>query len=115
MEKRVFTVLDYPEVGKKTGRYTGSSPAQVAHKVFNKLCKKYNFYDNEGGTKYLVFYLEDVSSKKVYPFIGTPVVLHKPIEVNYGNNTLKINHRNIVTKYTKDMVEVFSNQPEKSM
>ena len=115
MEKRVFTIVDFPEEGKNTGKYTGKSPSQVAHKVFNKLCKHYNFYNSEGGTKYLVFYIQDINSKKVYPYIGTPVVLQKPIEVNYENNTLKINHRNIVTKYTKDMQETFSNHPEKSM
>jgi len=113
--KRYFTIMDFPEKNKNTGKYSGNSPAQVATKVFNKLAKYYNFYDNFGGTKYLVFNIKDLGSGKVYPFIGTPVVLHEPIEINLKNKTLKITHRNIVAKYDKDMQTVFKNEPEKSM
>lgn len=113
MEKKYFTVLDFPEKGKNSGKYSGKSPGQVAAKVFNKLAKHYNFYDNLGGTKYLVFYLKDLESNKVYPFIGTPVLLHKPIEVNLEDKTLKVTHRNIVAKYDKDMEETFKKNPEK--
>jgi len=114
-EKRYFTICDFPEKGKNTGKYSGENPAQVATKVFNKLAKHYNFYNNYGGTKYLVFNILDLGSRKVYSFIGTPVVLHEPIEVNLRNKTLKITHRNIVAKYDKDMQEVFKREPEKSM
>lgn len=107
MDKRTFTILDFPEKGKNSGKYTGKSPSQVANKVFNKLAKHFNFYNNEGGTKYLVFYLKDINNGKIYPYIGTPIVLHNPIEVNYKNNTLKITHRNIVAKYDKEMKSVF--------
>ena len=113
MEKRYFTVLDFPERGRNTGKYVGNTPGQVAAKVFNKLARHYNFYNNFGGTKYLVFYLKDLGSKKVYPFIGTPVVLNEPIEVNLKDKTLKVTHRNIVAKYDKDMEETFKRNPEK--
>ena len=66
----------------KTGSYTGVSPAIVANKVFNKLAKKMNFIDNLGGTKYLVFTIQDVNTKKIFPFIGTIIFLKNPIQVD---------------------------------
>lgn len=105
--KRKFTVLDFPQKGVNSGVYSGSSPSTVASKIFNKLAKKLNFYDNEGGKKYLVFYMQDINSKKIYPYIGTVVILQKPIEINYSQKNIKINHRNIVAKYDNNMKEVF--------
>ncbi len=110
--KRKFTILDFPQKGTNSGVYTGSTPANVANKVFNKLAKKMNFYDNLGGTKYLVFYIQDLDSKKVYPYIGTIIILQNPIELNYSNKNIKVNHRNIVAKYDKNMMEVFKNYLE---
>jgi len=104
---RKFTILDYPQNGQNKGSYSGKSPSVVANKVFNKLCKDLNFFDNEGGTKYLVFYLKDLESGKVYPFIGTPVILQNPIEIDYQNKQLTVTHRNVVAKYDKNMEEVF--------
>ncbi len=106
-EKRKFTLLDYPQKGTNTGVYSGSTPASVASKIFNKLSKNMNFYDNENGTKYLVFHIQDTDSKKIYPYIGTIIVLKKPIEINYSQKNLKIHHRNIVAKYDNNMKEVF--------
>jgi len=107
--KRKFTILDYPTKGTNTGTYSGASASIVANKVFNKLTKEMNFVDNLGGTKYLVFYLQDIKSKKIYPFIGTIVLLKGPVEVDYENKNLKINHRIIVAKYDNNMRETFKN------
>lgn len=108
-KKRKFTVLDFPSKGTNYGNYTGSTPSIVANKVFTKLCKQLNFINNLGGTKYLVFYIQDLNSKKIYPFIGTIILLQNPIEVNYSKKSVQINHRNIVAKYDNNMREVFKN------
>ena len=107
--KKRFTLIDYPEKGQKNGLYTGKSPSIVANKIFNKLAKKLNFIDNLGGTKYLVFYIKDIDSNKIYPFIGTIIVLQNPIEVDYNKKNVKITHRNIVARYDNNMREVFKN------
>ena len=111
-DKRKFTILDYPQKGTTSGTYTGKSPAVVANKVFTKLSKKLSFYDNLDGTKYLVFYIQDLDTKKIYPYIGTVIVLENPIEVNYAEKNMKITHRNIVSKYDKNMKDVFKNNLE---
>lgn len=105
--KKRFCIVDYPVRGQNTGVYTGSSKIVVANKIFNKLVKEFNYYDNELGTKYLLFYMMDLDSKKIDGYIGTIIVLDNPIIVEKNGNHIEITHRNVVTRYTKDMEEIF--------
>jgi hypothetical protein len=105
--KKRFCIVDYPVRGQNTGLYTGASKIVVANKIFNKLVKEFNYYDNELGTKYLLFYMMDLDTKKIDGYIGTIIVLDNPIIVEKNGNQIEITHRNVVTRYTKDMKEIF--------
>ena len=105
--KKRFCIVDYPVRGQNTGLYTGASKIVVANKIFNKLVKEFNYYDNELGTKYLLFYMMDLDTKKIDGYIGTIIVLDNPIIVEKNGNQIEITHRNVVTRYTKDMEEIF--------
>jgi hypothetical protein len=105
--KKRFCIVDYPVKGQNTGVYTGSTKIVVANKIFNKLIKEFNYYDNELGTKYLLFYMMDLDTKKIDGYIGTIIVLDDPIIVEKNGNQVEITHRNVVTRYTKDMEEIF--------
>ena len=105
--KKRFCIVDYPVRGQNTGVYTGASKIVVANKIFNKLVKEFNYYDNEMGTKYLLFYMMDLDTKKIDGYIGTIIVLDNPIIVEKNGNHIEITHRNVVTRYTKDMEEIF--------
>ena len=105
--KKRFCIVDYPVRGQNTGVYTGSSKIVVANKIFNKLVKEFNYYDNEMGTKYLLFYMMDLDTKKIDGYIGTIIVLDNPIIFEKNGNQVEITHRNVVTRYTKDMKEIF--------
>ena len=105
--KKRFCIVDYPVKGQNTGVYIGSSKIVVANKIFNKLVKEFNYYDNEMGTKYLLFYMMDLDSKKMDGYIGTIIVLDNPMVVERNGNQIEITHRNVVTRYTKDMEEIF--------
>jgi hypothetical protein len=105
--KKRFCIVDYPVKGQNTGVYTGTSKIVVANKIFNKLVKEFNYYDNEMGTKYLLFYMMDIDSKKMDGYIGTIIVLDSPMVVERNGNQIEITHRNVVTRYTKDMEEIF--------
>ena len=105
--KKRFCIVDYPVKGQNTGVYIGSSKIVVANKIFNKLVKEFNYYDNEMGTKYLLFYMMDLDTKKIDGYIGTIIVLDNPIIVEKNGNQIEITHRNVVTRYTKDMEEIF--------
>ena len=105
--KKRFCIVDYPVRGQNTGLYTGASKIVVANKIFNKLVKEFNYYDNELGTKYLRFYMMDLDTKKIDGYIGTIIVLDSPMVVERNGNQIEITHRNVVTRYTKDMEEIF--------
>jgi hypothetical protein len=105
--KKRFCIVDYPVRGQNTGVYTGASKIVIANKIFNKLVKEFNYYDNEMGTKYLLFYMMDLDTKKIDGYIGTIIVLDNPIIVEKNGNHVEITHRNVVTRYTKDMEEIF--------
>ena len=105
--KKRFCIVDYPVKGQNTGVYTGATKIVIANKIFNKLVKEFNYYDNELGTKYLVFYMMDLDTKKIDGYIGTIILLDHPIVVERNGNSIEITHRNVVTKYTKDMKEIF--------
>ena len=105
--KKRFCIVDYPVKGQNTGVYIGATKIVVANKIFNKLVKEFNYYDNELGTKYLVFYMMDLDTKKIDGYIGTIIVLDNPIIVEKNGNHIEITHRNVVTKYTNDMKEIF--------
>jgi len=105
--KKRFCIVDYPVRGQNTGVYTGASKIVIANKIFNKLVKEFNYYDNELGTKYLLFYMMDLDTKKIDGYIGTIIVLDNPIIVEKNGNQIEITHRNVVTRYTKDMEEIF--------
>ena len=105
--KKRFCIVDYPIKGQNTGLYTGASKIVVANKIFNKLVIEFNYYDNEMGTTYLLFYMMDLDSKKIDGYIGTIIVLDNPIVVEKNGNQIEITHRNVVTRYTKDMEEIF--------
>ena len=107
VSKKRFCIVDYPVRGQNTGLYTGSSKIVIANKIFNKLVKEFNYYDNEMGTKYLLFYMMDLDTKKMDGYIGTIIVLDNPIIVEKNGNNIEITHRNVVTRYTKDMKEIF--------
>jgi hypothetical protein len=104
---KIFTIVDFPQKGTNTGSFTGITSTIAANKVFNRLIKELNYNDNENGRKYLVFYIMDINTKKIEAFIGTIVILDHPIEIDRKNKTIKITHRNIVTKYTLDMKDIF--------
>jgi hypothetical protein len=105
--KKRFCIVDYPVKGQNTGLYTGASKIVVANKIFNKLVKEFNYYDNELGTKYLLFYMMDLDTNKIDGYIGTIIVLDNPMVVERNGNQIEITHRNVVTRYTKDMEQIF--------
>ena len=105
--KKRFCIVDYPVKGQNTGLYTGASKIVVANKIFNKLVKEFNYYDNELGTKYLLFYMMDLDTNKIDGYIGTIIVLDNPMVVEKNGNQIEITHRNVVTRYTKYMEEIF--------
>lgn len=93
-KKRVFTIVDYPDIGKTTGRYSGLFPKQAADKVIMYLTKIADI-KNTSDQNFIICTIRDINNNKEYKYIGTRVELDKPIVVN----NRKIRYRPIVARY----------------
>jgi hypothetical protein len=103
-----FSLIDFPNEGKKHGKYIAKYPYQAANKAFTFLCDNYNFYDNLEGQKYLKFSLINNQNQKIYTFIGTIIKLVKPsIYKTKTGKTIQNNYRYIISKYDKNMDYIF--------
>jgi len=108
MEKRYFSIVDFPERGQRFGKYSATYPAQAAYKAFNKLAKQMKFQDSKTGKYYITFNLEDINTNKLYKYIGTLIKLDKDVNISIKNKSFTVHNRPIVTKYDKSMDNIFT-------
>ena len=100
---RVFTIVDYPNVGETYGKYTGKYPGDAADKVLTELAKKVNL-KNSNEKNFIFFTIRDVSSGKEYSYIGTRVELYKPVKLDNGKI---VRFRNNITRLTGDKLSIY--------
>ena len=99
--KRIFTIIDFPKVGNRHGKYKAKSPKRAAYKAFSRLSRMINL-KNTNKKNYLVFSIQKIttkSQKKIYKYIGTRVELHEPSIIEKGGIKIKYRHKNIIAKY----------------
>ena len=98
MQKRKFSIVNFPDQGEFYGKYIGIYPNQAARKAFNKLSNIINL-SNKDKNKFLVFSIIDLDSKKIYTYKGTKIKLNRPLSFKTkDNNIIKINYKSIVSK-----------------
>jgi len=97
---RVFTIVDYPNVGETYGKYTGKHPGNAADKVLTELAKKVNL-KNSNEKNFIFFTIRDISSGKEYSYIGTRVELYKPV------NSKSKTYINNLTQVTGDNLSIY--------
>ncbi len=96
---RSFTLVDFPKMGQNYGNFIAKSPMQGAHKAFRQLLNEIKIKENQ----FIVFTLLDNGNHKEYQYIGTPVQLVKPVEINYDDHTKKYNYRYVISRYDGDL------------
>ena len=107
-DKKTYSLVDFPALGKLYGKYKGSTPSQAAHKIFQKLSKKIGFNDNDDGKYYVTFNIKNLENGKMYKYIGTMVKLDKEVKVKIKNKSFLVTHRPIIAQYDKNMDSVFT-------
>ena len=117
---RVFTIVDYPNIGETYGKYTGKHPGDAADKVLTVLAKKVNL-KNTDKKNFIFFTIRDISSNKnnksnnknnksnnkngkEYSYIGTRVELYKPVKLDNGKI---VRFRNNITRLTGDKLSIY--------
>lgn len=112
---RVFTIVDYPNVGETYGKYTGKYPGDAADKVLTDLAKKVNL-KNTDEKNFIFFTIRDITPNKnnrnsknnrdkEYTYIGTRVQLYEPVKLDNGRI---VRYRNNITRLTKDKLSIYN-------
>jgi hypothetical protein len=118
-KKRVFVIVDYPNIGETYGSFSGSSPGNAADKVLTLLAEKIDL-KNTDEKNFIFFTIREITSNnnqnnkiktKEYSYIGTRVELYEPIKLKNGRI---IKYRNNMTRVTDDKMDVYNIYEKKS-
>jgi len=107
-KKRVFAIVDYPNIGETYGSFTGSSPGYAADKVLTLLSEKIDL-KNTDEKNFIFFTIRDITQNngagKEYSYIGTRIELYQPIKLKNGRI---IKFRNNMTRVTDDKMSIYN-------
>ena len=98
-----YSLVDYPTINKEYGKYKGSSPLSAAKKIFTKLEKNMNLNKSNLEKQYIEFTIRNLQTNKFYTYIGTKVLLHSPITINYKGRSKTINYKHLVNRRPKHL------------
>ena len=98
---RNFSLVDYPNKGHNYGNFIANTPLQAAHKAFRQLLNNISIKEDQ----LIVFTIMDNNNHKEFQYIGTPVKLIRPVQIqSNSNNKPKIyNQRFVVSRYYGDL------------
>ena len=102
--KDIFTIVDFPEEGMTSGRFTGTSPKRAGTKAFTKLAKLSKL--NNSKRQLLVFVIRNLNTMKEYHFIGSRVKLAKPRKVVINGKNVIYRYKNIVGRYRPELNKI---------
>ncbi len=108
VNKKSYTILDFPSKGKTSGRFISTNMNSAAHKAMSKLSKHYNI--DSDSRQFLTFWMKEIttgSSKKEVQYIGTRVKLVNPIIRNINNKEIIHNYKYIITKYDEKNFKLY--------
>ena len=98
-QKKIYTIVDFPTIGKESGRYSGTSPQQAASKALTQLSRKVNL-QNSNDKNFMVLTLRKLGTNKKYTYIGTRVKLYRPISRNINGKAVIFRYRNVITTHS---------------
>ena len=97
-KKKVYKIMGYPHVNKNYGNFTGSWPAQAAHKALTVLARKINLKNSDDMNQIKFWIIEKKTGKK-YCYIGSRIKLVRPnIIINKNGKKVKFWHKTTLRK-----------------
>lgn len=102
--KRYYTIVDFPEENQSYGNFSGTIPKKAANKVFSFLLKFINEdINNDFSGKFIVFVIKDISTNKLYKYIGTRIKLKNPVYKTKNNEPIIYKYKNVIGKYRPEL------------
>ena len=97
-DKKIYKIMGYPEPDSVYGNFTGSWPAQAAHKALTNLSRKVNLH-NSNDLNQIKFWIIDEETGKKYCYIGSRIKLMKPnIIINKKGQKVKFWYKTTLRK-----------------
>ena len=97
-KKKVYKIMGYPNMDKNYGNFTGSWPAQAAHKALTVLARKINL-KNSDDMNQIKFWIVEQKTGKKYCYIGSRIKLVRPnIIINKNGKKVKFWHKTTLRK-----------------
>lgn len=97
-KKKVYKIMGYPYVNENYGNFTGSWPAQAAHKALTVLARKINL-KNSDDMNQIKFWIIETKTGKKYCYIGSRIKLVRPnIIINKNGKKVKFWHKTTLRK-----------------
>ena len=103
MKEDIYTIVDYPEYNKETGKFKAKSPLAAAKKVFTKLEKNFDLNNNNSEKQYIEFTIRNISNNKFYTYMGTKILLHSAITINQGGKKRKIYYKHLINRKPRNL------------
>lgn len=99
-----YSIVDFPDDGKKYGNFKSSIPKKAANDAFSYLfhiMSKNNNDDFNG--KFIVFVIENNTNGKKYKYIGNRIKLKNPVKKHKDGKTIEYYYKNIIGKYKEEL------------
>ena len=85
MKEDIYTIVDYPEYNKETGKFEAKSPLAAAEK------------------QYIEFTIRNIITNKFYTYMGTKILLHSAITINQGGKNRKIYYKHLINRKPRNL------------
>lgn len=96
-DKKMYKIMGYPTRDKMYGNYSGSWPAQAAHKALTALSRKINL-KNSNSLNQIKFWIIDEDSQKKYCYIGSRIKLVTPMKTHRSGKVINYNYKTTLRK-----------------
>jgi hypothetical protein len=104
INKKYYTIVDFPEDNQTFGNFSGSIPKKAANKAFSSLLKFLNDdIHNDFTGNFIVFVIKDTTTNKLYKYIGTRIKLKNPINKIINDKTITYHYKNVIGKYKPEL------------
>lgn len=97
VEKKKYSIIDYPKKNETYGVYISSSPKQAASKAFTQLARMSGI-KNTNKKNAIVFTIKNMDNDKLYKYTGVRVELKQPIIKKIKDKEIVYRYKNIITR-----------------
>ena len=99
---KIYKIVDFPKKQQMFGEYKSTHPKKAGEQAFSMLSNIIGDIINED-SKFIVFTMIDINSKKEYKYIGTRIKLENPVRETVNGVETIYEYKNVIGNYNKEL------------